>query len=71
MLASLLRLFALRPLLTMAILGIPVILLIVIGLFAVIVFKILLFVVLPVALVVWAVRRLTRPDAGPASSEGA
>ncbi len=60
MIAALLRLFALRPLLTMAILGFPIILLIVVGLFAIFALKFLVFIVLPVAAVVWLVRRLTR-----------
>lgn len=62
MIAALLRLFALRPLLTMAILGFPIILLIVVGLFAIIAFKFLVFIVLPVALVVWLVRRVMKRE---------
>lgn len=62
MIAALLRLFALRPLLTMAILGFPIILLIVVGLFAIFAFKFLIFIVLPVAAVVWLVRRLRRTE---------
>ena len=58
MLAALLRLFALRPFLTMAIMGIPVLILIAIGLLTVVVFKTLLFVVLPIVVVVWLLRRL-------------
>jgi hypothetical protein len=60
MIAALLRLFALRPLLTMAILGFPIILLIVVGLFAIYALKFLVFIVLPVMAVVWLVRWLTR-----------
>jgi hypothetical protein len=60
MIAALLRLFALRPLLTMAILGFPIILLIVVGLFAIFALKFLVFIVLPVALVVWLVRRVMK-----------
>ena len=60
MIAALLRLFALRPLLTMAVLGFPILLLIVVGLFAIYAVKFLVFIVLPVAAVVWLVRRLTR-----------
>ena len=60
MIAALLRLFALRPLLTMAVLGFPILLLIVVGLFAIYALKFLVFIVLPVAAVVWLVRRLTR-----------
>jgi hypothetical protein len=58
MLASILRLFALRPLLTMAILGIPIVLLIAVGLLTVMVLKFVVFVVLPIALVVWLFRKL-------------
>jgi predicted lipid-binding transport protein (Tim44 family) len=66
MIAALLRLFALRPLLTIAILGFPLILLVVVGLFAILAFKFLVFVVLPVALVVWLARKLFRPRDGQA-----
>jgi hypothetical protein len=62
MIAALLRLFALRPLLTMAILGFPIILLIVVGLFAIYALKFLVFIVLPVAAVVWLVRRLRKTE---------
>ncbi len=58
MIASILRLFALRPFLTMAILGIPVMLLIAIGLMTVMVLKFVVFVVLPIALIVWIFRKL-------------
>lgn len=67
MIAALLRLFALRPFLTMAILGIPVIILIAVGLFTIVAFKFLVFIVLPIALVVWLMRRVTRPHRGTAS----
>jgi hypothetical protein len=60
MLASLLRLFALRPLFSLMILGFPILLLVAVGLFTVLALKFLFFVVLPVALVVWVVRRLAR-----------
>ena len=60
MIAMLARLFALRPLLGAAILGIPVLLLIALGLTVVIVGKLLLFVVLPVALVIWLVKSVFR-----------
>ena len=56
MFADILRLFALRPFFTLAILGIPVLLLIVVGLFTILALKFLIFVVLPIALVVWLVR---------------
>ncbi len=58
MLAAILRLFALRPFLTMAILGIPIVILIAVGLITIMALKFLVFVVLPIALVVWVVRRL-------------
>lgn len=61
MFALLARLFALRPLLSVAILGIPVLALLTIGLTVVIVGKLLLFVVLPIVLVVWLVKRVFRP----------
>ena len=61
MIAALLRLFALRPFFTMAILGIPVVLLIAVGLFTILALKFIVFVVLPVALVVWFIRRVFRP----------
>lgn len=61
MFAMLARLFALRPLVGAAILGIPVLALIAIGLTVVIVGKLLLFVVLPIALVVWLVKRVFKP----------
>ncbi len=62
MIAALLRLFALRPLLTMAILGFPIILLIVVGLVAIYAAKFLVFIVLPVLAVVWLVRRMKRTE---------
>jgi hypothetical protein len=58
MIAALLRLFALRPLLTMAIMGIPVLILIAVGLLTIVVLKLLLFVVLPIVVVVWLLRKL-------------
>jgi hypothetical protein len=63
MLDALLRLFALRPVFTAAILGIPIVLLIAIGLFTVLTLKFLVFVALPIALIVWVLRRFFwRPD---------
>lgn len=60
MLSAFVRLFALRPILSMAILGVPVFTLIVIGFFAIWAVKLLFFVVLPIVLVVWLVRKVTR-----------
>jgi hypothetical protein len=57
MIAALLRLFALRPLLTITIFGLPILLLVVVGLFTIVALKVLFFVVLPIALVVWLLRR--------------
>ena len=58
MLAALLRLLALRPLLTITIFGIPLLVLAVIGLLAVGLIKFLIFVVLPIALVIFVLRWL-------------
>ena len=62
MIGSLLRLFALRPFLTMAILGITVIVLIAVGLLTIVLVKLVVFVVLPIVLVVWVARRLFRRE---------
>lgn len=67
MLASLLRLLALRPLLTLAIFGIPIVVLVAVGLFAILALKLFFFVVLPVLAIVWLVRKLTRSGDAPAS----
>jgi len=66
MLASLSRLFQLRPFLTMVILGIPVIVLVMVGLFTIFALKLLVFVVLPIIAVVWLVRKVFRRP-GPAT----
>ena len=58
MLAAIARLFFLRPFLTLAIMGIPVIILIAVGLLTIMALKFLVFVVLPIALIVWVVRRI-------------
>jgi hypothetical protein len=60
MIAAILRLFALRPFLTMAILGFPIILLIAVGLLAIYALKFVVFIVLPVLAVVWLVRRMRK-----------
>ena len=67
MLVSLLRLFALRPLLTLAIFGIPIIVLVAVGLLTIIALKLFIFIVLPVLVVVWLIRKLTRSGDAPAS----
>ncbi len=58
MIAALLRLLALRPLLTITIFGIPLLVLAVIGLIAVGLIKFLIFIVLPIALAICALRWL-------------
>ncbi|MES2525077.1 MAG: hypothetical protein V4617_20430 [Gemmatimonadota bacterium] len=61
MLSMFAKLFALRPFLSMAILGVPVITLVIIGFVALWAVKLLFFVVLPIVLVVWLVRKVMRP----------
>jgi hypothetical protein len=58
-----LRLFALRPLLSLAIFGFPVLLLVAVGLVTIVALKGIVFVVLPIVLVVWLFRRISRGDA--------
>lgn len=60
MIAAILRLFALRPLFTLAIFGIPLLVLVAVGLFTILALKFIVFVVLPIALVVWLLRKLFR-----------
>jgi hypothetical protein len=67
MIGSLLRLLALRPLLSIAIFGIPLLVLIAVGLFTIVALKLLVFVVLPVVAVVWLWRKLSRSGDWPAS----
>lgn len=67
MIASILRLFALRPLFSIMVFGFPLLLLAVVGLLTIMAFKMIFLVVLPVVLVIWLVRRLLRPR-GPSSS---
>ena len=67
MLVSLLRLFALRPLLSIAIFGIPLLVLVAVGLFTILALKLLVFVVLPVIVLVWLVRKFSRSGDWPAS----
>lgn len=57
MIATLLRLFALRPFLTMGILGFPVLLLIAVGLATIFALKALVFFVLPAVVIIWLVRK--------------
>lgn len=62
MIPALLRLFALRPLFTIALFGFPLILLIAVGLAAILALKVLVFVVLPIALIVWLIRSVFGQD---------
>ena len=62
MLGSILRLFILRPFLTMAILGIPVIILIAVGLLTIMALKLLVFVVLPIVAIVWVLKKVFGKD---------
>ena len=67
MITALLRLFALRPLLSLAIFGIPIMVLVAVGLFTILALKLLVFVVLPIMAVVWLYKRMTRSDDWPAN----
>jgi hypothetical protein len=60
MFSLILKLMALRPLLSMAIFGIPILTLLAIGLFAVAALKIIIFIVVPALLVFWLIRRSRR-----------
>jgi len=70
MIALFARLFALRPLLSVALLGVPVLALVAIGLATVVALKLLFFVVLPVALVVWLVKSVFKPHDVGAPTDG-
>jgi hypothetical protein len=61
MIGLLARLFALRPLLSFALLGVPVFILVAIGLATVVALKLLFFVVLPIVLVTWLVKSVFKP----------
>jgi hypothetical protein len=67
MITALLRLFALRPLLSLAIFGIPIMVLLAVGLFTILALKLLVFVVLPIFVVVWLYKRMSRSGDWPAS----
>ena len=58
MLSAILRLFALRPILSLAILGFPIILLVAVGLLTIMALKFLIFVVAPIVIIVWLVRKI-------------
>ena len=67
MITALLRLFTLRPLLSLAIFGIPILVLVAVGLFTILALKLLVFVVLPIFAVVWLYKRMSRSGDRPAS----
>ncbi|MEK7402566.1 MAG: hypothetical protein AABZ80_09430 [Gemmatimonadota bacterium] len=58
MITAILRLVALRPLLTLAIFGVPILMLIAVGLLTIVALKVLIFVVLPIVVVVWAAKKV-------------
>lgn len=60
MIAALIRLFALRPLLTIVIMGIPLLVLVAVGLVTILALKFVVFLALPVVAVLWLVRRVRR-----------
>ena len=62
MLSAILKLFALRPILSLAILGFPIILLVAVGLLTIMALKFLIFVVAPIVIIVWLVRKIFGKD---------
>ena len=69
MLSSILKLFALRPILSLAILGFPIILLVAVGLLTIMALKFLIFVVAPIVIIVWLVRKVFgKSDSTPPST---
>jgi hypothetical protein len=57
-----LKLIALRPLLSIGIFGIPIVALILIGLFAVAAVKLVVFVAIPAVLLFWVIRSARKSD---------
>jgi hypothetical protein len=62
MLSALLRLFALRPFLTLTLFGIPILMLVVVGLLTIWALKLFIFIGLPILLIVWLVKRSRSGD---------
>jgi hypothetical protein len=62
MLGAILRVIALRPLLSLAIFGFPIILLVAVGLLTIMALKFFLFVVLPIVIIVWVIRKIFYND---------
>lgn len=58
MIAAILRLLALRPLLTLTLFGIPILILVMVGLLTIVALKIFVFIVLPILLVIWLLKRM-------------
>ena len=68
MLGTILKVIALRPILTLSILGLPIILLVAVGLLTIMALKFLIFVVVPIVIVIWVVRKIFGKDEGPATT---
>jgi hypothetical protein len=69
MLSSILKLFALRPILSLAILGFPIILLVAVGLLTIMALKFLVFVVAPIVIIVWVFKKIFgKPESSPPST---
>jgi hypothetical protein len=58
MLGKILSVIALRPLLTLSIRGLPIILLVAVGLLTILALKFLIFVVAPIVIIIWVVRKI-------------
>jgi hypothetical protein len=58
MITSILKLFALRPILSLAILGFPIILLVAVGLLTIMALKFLVFVVAPIVVIIWVFKKV-------------
>ena len=66
MLTSILKLFALRPILSLAILGFPIILLVAVGLLTIMALKFLVFVVAPIVIIIWVIKKIFgKADSAP------
>ena len=69
MLTSILKLFALRPILSLAILGFPIILLVAVGLLTIMALKFLIFVVAPIVIIIWVFKKIFgKGEASPPST---
>ena len=68
MLGKILSVIALRPILTLSILGLPIILLVAVGLLTIMALKFLIFVVAPIVIIIWVVRRIFAKDDGPTTA---